>query len=140
MIIQIAAQADIADIDAAIGDWFVPESVAVSSVIDGEALVAGDFRIDGAGHMRFALLLDGSTLVTGDLIRAHEGGRLCLLPDAKLAYKTYGSLNAAKDNVVLLPTFFTGTHRRCDSRQRLALSYCVTTTWPFRLRCIRSRR
>lgn len=36
------------------------------------------------------------------------------LPDARLAYKTYGTLNAAKDNVVLLPTFFTGTHRRCE--------------------------
>lgn len=32
-----------------------------------------------------ALLLEGSTLVTGDLVRAHEGGRLCLLPEAKLA-------------------------------------------------------
>ena len=32
-----------------------------------------------------ALTLEGTTLVTGDLIRAHEGGRLCLLPDAKLA-------------------------------------------------------
>ena len=32
-----------------------------------------------------ALVLDGKTLVTGDLIRAHEGGRLCLLPDAKVA-------------------------------------------------------
>ena len=32
-----------------------------------------------------ALTLDGTTLITGDLIRAHEGGRLCLLPDAKLA-------------------------------------------------------
>ena len=35
-----------------------------------------------------------------------------VLPAAKLAYKTYGSLNAAKDNVVLLPTFYTGTHVR----------------------------
>ena len=35
-----------------------------------------------------------------------------VLPAARLAYKTYGSLNAAKDNAVLLPTFYTGTHRR----------------------------
>ena len=34
------------------------------------------------------------------------------LPDAKLAYKTYGMLSPAKDNVVLLPTFYTGTHER----------------------------
>ena len=31
-----------------------------------------------------ALVLDGTTLITGDLVRAHMGGRLNLLPDAKL--------------------------------------------------------
>jgi len=31
-----------------------------------------------------ALLLDGTTLVTGDLVRAHEGGRLTTLPQPKL--------------------------------------------------------
>ncbi len=35
-----------------------------------------------------------------------------VLPDARLAYKTYGELNAAGDNVVVLPTFYTGTHMR----------------------------
>lgn len=35
-----------------------------------------------------------------------------ILRDAKLAYKTWGSLNPAADNVVLLPTFYTGTHER----------------------------
>jgi len=34
------------------------------------------------------------------------------LLNAKLAYKTYGSLNKKKNNVVLLPTFYTGTHKR----------------------------
>lgn len=34
------------------------------------------------------------------------------LPDAKLAYKTYGALNSRGDNVVLLPTFYTGSHIR----------------------------
>ena len=34
------------------------------------------------------------------------------LLSAKLAYKTYGSLNTDKSNVVLLPTFYTGTHKR----------------------------
>ncbi len=34
------------------------------------------------------------------------------LIDAKLAYKAYGRLNAARDNAVLLPTFYTGTHTR----------------------------
>ena len=31
-----------------------------------------------------ALVLEGTTLITGDLVHAHEGGRLRLLPDAKL--------------------------------------------------------
>jgi homoserine O-acetyltransferase len=35
-----------------------------------------------------------------------------VLPSAKLAYKTYGELNASRDNVVLLPTFYTGSHTR----------------------------
>lgn len=36
--------------------WFVPESLAVSGVLDGDAVVAGDFRIDENGHSRFAVL------------------------------------------------------------------------------------
>lgn len=32
------------------------------------------------------------------------------LPDAKLAYKTFGTLSAAKDNVILYPTRFAGSH------------------------------
>ena len=35
-----------------------------------------------------------------------------ILFSAKLAYKTYGSLNNNRDNVVVLPTFYTGTHKR----------------------------
>ncbi|MGE0826770.1 MAG: hypothetical protein AB7G75_31290 [Candidatus Binatia bacterium] len=37
-----------------------------------------------------------------------ENGRV--LPDAKLAYKTYGQLNSSKTNVVLLCSYFTGNH------------------------------
>jgi homoserine O-acetyltransferase len=32
------------------------------------------------------------------------------LPDATLAYRTYGKLNEAGDNCVLLPSYYTGTH------------------------------
>ena len=35
-----------------------------------------------------------------------------VLQSAKLAYKTYGTLNANGNNVILLPTFYTGTHKR----------------------------
>ena len=35
-----------------------------------------------------------------------------ILKSARLVYKTYGTLNKKKSNVVLLPTFYTGTHIR----------------------------
>jgi len=35
-----------------------------------------------------------------------------VLPDTQLAYKTYGSLNAERNNAVILPTFYTGSHMR----------------------------
>ncbi|ATG47450.1 hypothetical protein CEW89_07625 [Celeribacter ethanolicus] len=35
--------------------WFERESLAVARVLDGAMVVAGDFRIDEAGHMRFAI-------------------------------------------------------------------------------------
>jgi len=36
------------------------------------------------------------------------------LKNAKLAYQTYGSLASTKDNVVVLPTFYTGTNTRSE--------------------------
>ena len=33
---------------------------------------------------------------------------------ARLAYKTYGRLNAARDNAVLIPTFYAGHHTDCE--------------------------
>ena len=35
-----------------------------------------------------------------------------ILKSAKLTYKTYGALNKSFDNVIVLPTFYTGTHKR----------------------------
>ena len=35
-----------------------------------------------------------------------------ILKSAFLAYKTYGTLNKSSDNVIVLPTFYTGTHKR----------------------------
>jgi len=53
------------------GDEVVPGLVALS--LDGS-------KTDG----ELALVLEGTTLITGDLVRAHEGGRLCMLPAGKL--------------------------------------------------------
>ena len=37
--------------------WFVPESLATSQVLDGEGVIASDFRIDPAGHVRLAFFV-----------------------------------------------------------------------------------
>ncbi len=42
-------------------DWFVPDSLAISAVVDRVAVIAGDFRIDAAGHMRFAAFFAAGT-------------------------------------------------------------------------------
>ena len=36
-------------------DWFVPESLAISRVLEDELIIASDFRIAPAGHMRMAV-------------------------------------------------------------------------------------
>ena len=41
-----------------LADWFVPESLACSRVLDDSVTIAGDFRIDERGHMRFAVFVD----------------------------------------------------------------------------------
>lgn len=58
---------------------------------DGDEVVPGlvVFELDGSKSPgELALVLEGTTLITGDLIRAHEGGALCLLPEKKLTNKT----------------------------------------------------
>jgi hypothetical protein len=40
-------------------------------------------------------------------VRLQRGGTL---PDCKLAYKAFGKISAAKDNVILYPTWYSGQH------------------------------
>lgn len=61
VILRIEERRETRDIDAALSSWFVPESLAVSEVLDGAAVAAGDFRIDTAGHLRFALFVAPET-------------------------------------------------------------------------------
>lgn len=49
------------DIAQHLRDWFVPESLAVSYVLDNAAIVAADFRIDELGHHRIAMFVEPST-------------------------------------------------------------------------------
>ncbi|WP_127904203.1 DUF3422 family protein [Solirhodobacter olei] len=52
---------DPAALGAMFDEWFVAESLACAWVLDRAAVVASDFRIDPAGHMRFALLVRPGT-------------------------------------------------------------------------------
>lgn len=55
---------------------------------DGDEVVTGlrAIALDGSKTPgELALVLESTTLITGDLVRAHEGGRLCMLPVPKLS-------------------------------------------------------
>ncbi|MBP0481061.1 DUF3422 family protein [Sagittula salina] len=53
--IRVERRMDDEEIRQRLEDWMVPESIAVSDVIDRDAVIAGDFRIDPNGHQRFAV-------------------------------------------------------------------------------------
>jgi uncharacterized membrane-anchored protein len=48
-------------IENRLSDWFVLESLAVSRVLDNAAVIAGDYRVDNNGHLRFAIFVPAST-------------------------------------------------------------------------------
>lgn len=50
-----------ADLSKLFSEWFVPESLACAWVLERNAVVASDFRIDPAGHMRFAVFVRPGT-------------------------------------------------------------------------------
>jgi len=52
-------------------NWFVPESLAISRVMDKQLSIAGDFRIDSSGSMRFGVFVhsEASVRLAG---RMHE--------------------------------------------------------------------
>ena len=66
---------------------------------DGDVLVDGLTAHTVAGSKtpgELVLLIEDHTLVTGDLIRAHKGGALMLLPDPKLTDKAAAHSSATK--------------------------------------------
>ena len=56
LIMRVEPRGSDSEIKKKVYDWFVPESVALSAMLDGAVIGGGDFRIDAAGHLRFALL------------------------------------------------------------------------------------
>jgi hypothetical protein len=66
---------------------------------DGDEYVPGlkILALDGSKTPgELALVLEGHTLFTGDLVRAHAGGKLCLLPDPKLTDKAAAVASARR--------------------------------------------
>jgi uncharacterized membrane-anchored protein len=57
VLLRVVPRGDDAAVAAQASDWLVPESMAISAVVDGDAVIAGDFRIDPAGHQRFAVFV-----------------------------------------------------------------------------------
>ena len=54
-LIRVEQLTDEHRIEEKLAEWFVPESVAVSRVVDDQLIVATDFRINGNGHICMAL-------------------------------------------------------------------------------------
>lgn len=61
ILVRIEDRCSPEDMRARLRDWFVPESLAVSAVLEDAAVMAGDFRIDQNGHMRFAVFANKET-------------------------------------------------------------------------------
>ena len=60
-LIRVELVEDFAEVPAKLDKWFVSESLAVSQVLDASAVIAAEFRIDPAGHMRFAAFVTPDT-------------------------------------------------------------------------------
>jgi uncharacterized membrane-anchored protein len=87
--IRVETMADPETIKDKLRDWFVPESLAASSILDGSGVMAGDFRIDSAGHMRFAVFVkaDSSPRRVGRIVQ-----RICEIE----TYKTMSMLGLGR--------------------------------------------
>ena len=88
--------------------WFVPESLAMASVVDGSGLIAGDFRIDEQGHVRFAVLAPASIsgrrlgrIVQRLLeIETYKAASMLTLPLARQISRRVAGLNGALSDLV----------------------------------------
>ncbi|WP_170374579.1 DUF3422 family protein [Ruegeria atlantica] len=87
--LRVVERQDDEAVRSSLGNWFEPESLAVARVLDDTAICASDFRIDPAGHMRFALFVSKGTgrRRTGRIIQ-----RLCEIE----TYKAMSMLGFAR--------------------------------------------
>jgi uncharacterized membrane-anchored protein len=92
-LIRVEKRPDEAEIRAKLDTWFVPESLAATWVLDRSAVVAGDFRIDPAGHLRFAVFAgsEASERRVGRIVQ-----RLCEIE----TYKTMSMLGLMRARAI----------------------------------------
>ncbi|GAB4304371.1 MAG: DUF3422 domain-containing protein [Roseovarius sp.] len=88
-LIRLQPVADETALEAEISGWFVPESVAVARVLDNAAIVASDFRIDPAGHIRVLVAVRPGT-------GPHRVGRIMQWMCEIETYKTMSMLGFAR--------------------------------------------
>ncbi len=120
---------DLAEVHARLDSWFVPESVACSWVVDEAAIIAGDFRIDAAGLMRFAVFVRPGT---GQRRVGRIVQRLCEIETYRAmsmlglgrARELTGRLNALDPQLAGVVTALSDDHRRAEAtlHQLLELS------------------
>ena len=91
--LRIVMRGEDRDVEQNLTEWFVPESLAAARVLDDAAIVAGDFRIDPAGHMRFAVFV-GADTGTRRIGRAVQ--RLCEIE----TYKTMSMLGFSQSRAL----------------------------------------
>ncbi|UWQ17480.1 DUF3422 family protein [Jannaschia sp. M317] len=84
-LIRVENRPEDSAIDEKLAGWFVPESLAVASVLDDSAIIASDFRIDTGGHIRFAVFASDDA---GDRRVGRIVQRLCEIE----TYKTMAML------------------------------------------------
>ncbi len=89
VLIDIRPRPDDQEIEQNLDDWFVSESLAAASVLDGEAVVASDFRIDQNGHLRFAVF-------AGESISERRVGRIVQRLCEIETYKSMSMLGFAR--------------------------------------------
>ncbi len=89
ILMRVELETDCDSIAAKLEDWFVPESLAASYVLDQSAVVASDFRLDAAGHSRFAVFVRPGT---GNRRIGRIVQRLCEIE----TYKTMSMLGHAR--------------------------------------------
>ncbi len=110
---------DEAQVLAKLEEWFVPESLAVARVVGGAAIVAGDFRIDSAGHMRFAIFVRPGTgpRRVGRIVQRFceiETYRAMSMLGLIRAREMSGRLNALDPRLSALVSGLDGTARPAD--------------------------